>query len=68
MVCMSPVVTSGLIDKLAEDYDVEATEWVKELERCIEVIWNYWLIIEPCLYKCIFVLIENTCYQSYSHI
>ena len=39
MVCISPVVTSGLIDKIAEDYDVEATEWVKELERCTEVLY-----------------------------
>ena len=38
MVCMSPVVTSGLIDKIAEDYDAEVTEWMKELENCIEVI------------------------------
>ena len=35
---MSPVVTSGLIDKIAEDYDTEVTEWMKELENCIEVI------------------------------
>ena len=35
MACMSPVVTSGLIDKVAEDYDVEVTEWVKELEGAL---------------------------------
>ena len=65
---MSPLLTSGLIDKIAEDYDVEATEWMKELERCIKVLWNNWMIIKPCLYKCVFVLIEITHYQSYSHI
>ena len=34
---MSPVVTSGLIDKIAEDYDGEVIEWKKQLEKCIEV-------------------------------
>ena len=37
MVCMSPRVTSSLIDKITEDYDAEVVEWVYELERCIEV-------------------------------
>ena len=37
MVCMSPKVTSSLIDKITDDYDAEVMEWAHELERCIEV-------------------------------
>lgn len=37
MVCMSPRVTSSLIDKITEDYDAKVVEWAHELERCIEV-------------------------------
>ena len=37
MVCMSPTVTSSLIDKITVDYDTEVMEWANELERCVEV-------------------------------
>ena len=45
MVCMSPVVTSGLIDKIAEDYDGEVIEWKKQLENSIEVIYNNYVMM-----------------------
>ena len=37
MVCMSPTVTSSLIDKITDDYDAEVMELANELQRCIEV-------------------------------
>lgn len=37
MVCMSPVATSRLVDKVAKDFDGKVTEWVKQLNRCVEV-------------------------------
>lgn len=37
MVCMSPSVTSDIIDKLATDYDAEVFNWTEELSKHIQV-------------------------------
>lgn len=37
MVCMSPSVTSDVIDKLAGDYDAAVLNWTKELSKHIQV-------------------------------
>lgn len=61
MVCMSPVATSGLVDKVAKDFDGEVTEWVKQLDRCVEVRIMQLLVGDYFIY--LSVIIEDTRYK-----
>ena len=62
MVCMSPSVTSPLIDKLAKEYDAEVLLWTNELSNNVQVCYVIIIYVCVCIaqkYHCM-VTLSNT--------